>query len=247
LNSFHNLSAHPQWEPKRFSFPLAAHAVGRISFGHFGGGQKNTSRDVMLTLRNSTATLVALMIGMGASVLADSKQEGMKSPAARDAKAQFERKQSQAEKEFREKMAAARKEYVAALEKAKDEATKRADLDEAICIRSEAEEIKKADASAVPPGVSKMAIARNDLAAHLARTSWTYPSADAFTLNADGSILRSDNWSTGVWVPVDEHSVIIVYAKSGMIDKVTFEDKSTHVTACSYQPGKTWEPRKIER
>jgi hypothetical protein len=191
--------------------------------------------------------IVALMIGLSASVLADSKQEGMKSAAARDAKAQFERKQSQAEKEFREKMAAARKEYVAALEKAKDEATKRADLDEAICIRSEVEEIKKADASTVPAGLSKLTVARNDLAAHVARTTWTYPSADSFTLNADGSILRSDNWSTGVWVPVDEHSVLIVYAKGGMIDKVTFEDKSTHVTACSFQPGKTWEPRKVER
>ena len=118
---------------------------------------------------------------------------------------------------------------------------------EAIAIRAEVEEIKKQDAASGPPIASKLTALRNELASHVARTSWTYPVSDSFTFNADGSLTRSDNWTTGFWVPVDEHSVLIVYAKGGGIDRITFEDKFSHVTGWSYTPGKTWDPRKVER
>lgn len=201
----------------------------------------------MRTFLTVFLSLAALLIGAGRTGAADGKPEGMRSLAAREAKALFEFKQAQAEKEFREKMAGIRKEYMGALEKAKEDATKRADLDEAIAIRAEVEDLKKADAATAPAAVTKLTLARNELAARLARTSWSYPVSDSFTFNADGTLTRSDNWTTGVWTPVDERSVLIVYAKGGMVDRITFEDKLIRAAGCSYQAGKTWEPRKVEK
>ena len=201
----------------------------------------------MRNLRIIVLAIAALLLGAESATAADGKPEGMKSLAARAAKTQFEYKQAIVEKEFREKMSSVRKEYMAALEKAKDDSTKHADLDEAIAIRAEVDEIKGQDAAPAPSVSTKLARARSELAAHIARTAWTYPSSDSFTFNADGSLTRSDNWTTGAWVPLDEHSVLIVYAKGGMIDKITFEEKFSRVTGISYQSGKTWDARKVER
>src|SRR4051812_4989413 len=112
-----------------------------------------------------------LLLAIGGLLWGGEQKPGaVKSPAARAAKSQVTTKLSEIQKETDLKLAAARKEYAAALVKARDEATRRGDLDEANRIQAELLGVQKT--SLPRPELHPDWTARESLVPKVAGSTW---------------------------------------------------------------------------
>src|SRR6266480_950317 len=128
--------------------------------------------ELIMPIRQSIRGVgILLVLAVGAMLWGDDQKPGVfKSQAARTAKAQFTAQLTEIQKETDAKVAAARKQYAGALVKARDEATRRGDLDEANRIQAELVGVQKM--SLPRPELHPDWTAREMLVPKLAGSTW---------------------------------------------------------------------------
>jgi hypothetical protein len=109
---------------------------------------------------------------------------------------------------------AATDDYLADLRSAQDEATRRADLDEAVRIRDESQRIKQKKPA--PTEGRADANPRQALASRLSGTKWEDRPGLFVTLDPDGTITRTDDKS-GRWAVIGDHAIILTFS-DGFVD-----------------------------
>jgi hypothetical protein len=153
-------------------------------------------------------------------VLGQAKESEFKSLAGRNAETKFLAAQAEIERDYRQKMTAAREKYVAALTKARDEATRVANLDEAIRIRDAIDRVRKSDPLHAPS-------AREGHATQLAGTTWSASNGNKRGLAPDGTLLDGKGRVCGHWYPLDDRQVLLRYDGNNWADLWQFDPTRT--------------------
>ncbi|HEY8747457.1 MAG TPA: hypothetical protein VIM11_05770 [Tepidisphaeraceae bacterium] len=181
-----------------------------IAFGSFAHGQDATDeatarlRERIEQRRQEAATQPTKVSNRKADLA-----------TASDAKTDFERKLDKIEEDAQSKRETARKEYLASLKKAQDDATKRADLDEALRIRDEIGLVRDEARFALKQ--------RQPLAIRLIGTSWSWMgTSNHLRFNADGTLEQAIGKLAGRWAVLDDHTAIILW-KNDWVDLWRFD------------------------
>jgi hypothetical protein len=148
--------------------------------------------------------------------------QDFKSPQLRAAKTQYLSRLIEIQQEANNKSALARKQYATELQKARDEATRRADLDEAVRIRDELAAMQK-ELPAQPAPLTPWK-AREALVAELAGSSWKLGGNPDLTLMADGTTAPPREGMQGRWAPIGNRAIIITF-EDGWTDLWLFDDQ----------------------
>jgi hypothetical protein len=169
--------------------------------------------------------IVTLLAGLAITVVLlgdDKAAPDFKSAQVRAARAQFNTRVAEIQQESNTKITAARKQYIAELQKAKEDATRRADLDEAVRIRDELAAMQKELPAQTAPLTPWKA--REALAADLAGTSWKLGGNPDLTLMADGTTSPHPEGMQGRWAPIGNRAIVITL-ENGWTDLWLFDDK----------------------
>jgi hypothetical protein len=162
---------------------------------------------------------------MGMVVWGDEEKPGVfKSPLAKAAKGQFTAKLTEIQQETEAKIAVARKQYAADLVKARDDATRRGDLDEANRVQAELRGVQKA--SLPRPTLHPDWTAREVLVPKVAGSTWLLGGENRLTLKADGTTAARPDGVLGRWAPISESAVVVLY-DDGWIDVWQLEERLT--------------------
>jgi hypothetical protein len=191
--------------------------------------------------------LVAILAGLvGAAWAADGvggPGEGgpagateFKSRAARDAATKYGFSVERLNQEHQKKLTAARRAYVVALTAAKDEATRAANLDEAVRLRDAIADLEKeappADVSARADGP---AAAQATLAKKLAGTTWE-DNGKQIRFNVDGTMTRQDSKEPWAWAAVNGTTIVMRRGDAWTVG-LTFDESLKSFSLTEYGNG----------
>ena len=160
------------------------------------------------------ALIVAILAGV---VIGNELPRGA---LTRSARRNFEAKLREIETDAQTKSIRASEEYISTLRAAQREATKNADLDEAVRIRDEITAVENNDWSTKNRTLIRE---RQTLFAKLAGTTWDNEGHGGVTFNSDGTTARADRIK-GHWAAIDDHTIVAVYSDN-WADVLTFDDK----------------------
>jgi hypothetical protein len=158
--------------------------------------------------------------------------------AARDAMTTYSAATNKAAREYQDKLAIARKACIASLNAAKDDATKAANLDEAVRIRDTVTRLQNEAAAvgaAAAPKAAPLA-GRERLAARLAGTAWD-TAGKPYRFNADGTMtVGVPNSAPWQWAAIGDHEVVVRRA-DGWTERYTFDDDLKFYTVVEFGNG----------
>ena len=185
--------------------------------------------------RPTRIVTLLLTVLITVALFADDKPTSdFKSPQLRAARVQLNSRILDIQREANGKIAAASKQYIAELQKAKDEATRRGDLDEALRIRDELAAVQKGLVSEPPPQTPWKA--REGLAQDLAGTSWKLGGNPDLTLMGDGRTSPQSAGIQGRWAPVGDRAIVVTF-EDGWTDLWLFDEKLTKAKVTHAQLG----------
>jgi hypothetical protein len=180
---------------------------------------------------------ILLVLSVAVVLWADEEKPGaFKSQTARVAKGQFTARLAEIQQDADAKIAAARKQYAKDLMKARDDATRRADLDEANRIQAELKGVGKP--SLARPILHPDWTAREVLVPKLAGSTWLMGGENRLTLKADGTTSPRSDGVGAQWAPIGESAVIVLY-EDGWIDLWRIGERLTSATASHAKLGET--------
>jgi hypothetical protein len=145
------------------------------------------------------------------------------SDAARASRADYENKLREIETDAKSKAITAREKYLSALREEMKQTTKRQDLDEAIRIRDEIQDVEAGDrapANVRPIGLEE----RQKLTAQLIGSTWDNDGHGGVRFNANGTTSRADG-VPGRWAILDGQTLVARYVDN-WVDVLTFDERA---------------------
>lgn len=165
-----------------------------------------------------------------------------KSRLARDAAAKYAATVERLNQEHQEKLTAARKSYAAALTAARDEATRAANLDEAVRLRDAIADLQKE--APAPARQDGPAAAQAALARQLAGTTWDDDGKQT-RFNADGTVTRPDAKEKVTWAAINGNTVVMRHGERWTV-ALTFDEGFKTFSLTEYGFGtKKWTGKRV--